>query len=128
VYDYAAIVADFEAFLLEDGRSSHGTDFLTRKLTELRAAHRIDESADAAFLRRFGAHLSETFLGLVPASATLDPLPTTDPRTAVAMDEGAASDHPHEGSDACPPTPRPSAVSSFVSRRTVTGRPVPATR
>jgi hypothetical protein len=71
--DWEAVVADFEAFLVSDGRSSHGTDFLARKLVELRARHRIDESSDRATIRRFTERLTEVFFSLTPV-ATDDPL------------------------------------------------------
>lgn len=86
--DYEAVVADFEAFLVEDGRASHGTDFLTRKLTELRAHHRISESEDRRVLRRLGPRIVEAVLGLVPI-ATDRPLTDDDRETPSAMDAGA---------------------------------------
>lgn len=88
--DADAVMADFEAFLVGDGRRSHGTDFLTRKLAELRAYHRIDESAERRVLRHLSADLTDTFLGLVPNPATNDPLTDGDLRASAVMDDGAA--------------------------------------
>jgi hypothetical protein len=101
VFDHAAILADFEAWLVQDGRPSHGTPYLTRKLAELRAEHRIDEDREAATIRRFSTGLTETFLGLVPTpDATDDPLSAADPVLPdgdAGMAAGAPADHLTEG-------------------------------
>jgi hypothetical protein len=107
--DHEAVLADFEDWLLEDGRASHGTAHLTRKLAELRAAHRVHEDAEERVLRRFGAALIDTLTGILPVDpATDDPLVGGDPAasmqesayshgTSSAMDGGATTDHPTEG-------------------------------
>ena len=99
--DSDALILDLRGRLQE--RSSWGLPQLHALIAELEQKHRIDESADAAVIRRFGAHLQDSFLGILPA-ATPDPLPADDRlATSAVMDGGATFDPPLE--DACHPYP-----------------------
>jgi hypothetical protein len=116
--DSEAVLVEFEAFLVRDGRQSHGTDFLTRKLAELRAQHRIDESTERQVLRHLSADLTDTFLGLVPNPATNDPLTDGDLRASAVMDDGAAipSHPPREATCQTQPQELVPALSSERAR------------
>ena len=92
--DHEAVLADFKAYLVADGRKSHGTDHLTRKLTELEVQHRVDEEVEEAVIRRLCGHIFDAILGLVPKPPVTDaPLGPGDlPEAPVPMDPGADFD------------------------------------
>jgi hypothetical protein len=79
--DYPAVLADFEACLLE--RPSWGRGQLLELLAELKRDHSVEESADEAVLRRFSAHLTDTFFGVSPRPDV--PLVGDDRETSQAM-------------------------------------------
>jgi hypothetical protein len=135
-------LVDHEALLLDlrgelAARESWGRSQILVLLSELEQRHRIDESDEAAVLRRFGSHLTDTFFGLVPRLATTDPLSVDDPAGAsVAMDGGAPTDQQTEGAACLPPQktpPSPAPMDRPASRsgsatRVRHQRRVPATR
>ena len=108
--DAEAVLADFEAWLVEDGRASHGTAHLTQKLAELRAQHRRHEDQERETLRLLAADLQDVFLGLMPLPATRLPLGVGDLRAPAAMEARAAIRSDPEREDSCqnqyPPNPR----------------------
>jgi hypothetical protein len=93
--DHEALVLDLRHELRTatgpDGgqRNSWGRAQLLELLDELEGRHRVDEAADAATLRRFAGHLTDTFMGLVPRPATDIPLAADDRETSAPMDDSA---------------------------------------
>lgn len=101
--DWEQVVADFEAHLLRDDRTSHGTQHLLRRLAELRVEHRIDQHAEERALRRFGDAAIDVLVGRLPGpSATAGPLSPTDPLDGAADGLGRAHPITPTGRDACP--------------------------
>jgi len=135
--DTDALLLDLRGALQE--RASWGRAQVLDLINELEQRHRISESDDAAVLRRFSEHLTDTFLGIVPTPhATTDPLDGGDPSGAQApMAGGATPDQaPTEGSTRCltsrhgpppdPPIPAP-ALSKADGSLAASPRRVPAT-
>lgn len=103
--DYPALILDLRGEL--QARESWGRGQVLGLINELEQRHRVDETADAAVLRRFGGHLHDSFMGILPA-VTPGPLTGGDrAATSSVMDDGRDIAIPHQ-EDECRPTHHPS--------------------
>lgn len=64
--DYAAVVADLRADLVDPARPSWGRGQLLERLAALEVQHRVDDDADQAVIQRFADHIADTVTGLLP--------------------------------------------------------------
>lgn len=91
------MLVDHERVLLEvkalvAAKPSHGASALLAAIAELEVSHRVDEGEMEMWTRRFGGHLYDSFMGLLPrASEATDPLAGAD----LSGDDGRDGGAPH---------------------------------